>query len=154
MYIYISFKINFNLENKIEIINLTKNPVPNVKYKINGYYYLGVFKSNENLDPNQIHNIRTVIGNVKNQNDFTLYFLVSDTVKNDTSEVIINVFSTPVNRTRSINDDMRYVDVGNEISDKWNNKKLLQLKRDKVISHQYMFGSQITLRLFDLEVNL
>jgi hypothetical protein len=149
MYLYLTWKINLELDNKIEIIQISKEPVnKNIKYQRDDYDIF-LYYFNNYLDENIIYYTRIDV-EVKNPNNFFLYFSIMEETN---KSITISVCSKQNKRTKSINWIMRNSHWGNDNEYLWDNKKLNQLKRDKYIVHQYMFNSQITFRIFDLEVN-
>ncbi len=155
MYLYFSWKLNLETENKLEIIRISNIKEPNIKYHLKGQYFFGHLIINEYLDLNTIYHTRISVKNPNEANNFTLYFIVRDIVKdNNVREVLFGVFSNNKGRTRCINEDMRYAVCGNDESVRWTNEKLNILKRDKIIQHPYMYNSQMTIKIFDFDINL
>ncbi len=149
MLMYISWKVDLNSENKFRILQMSKKPEHKVKYQINGHNHLGTIVINQNLDTETVYNVRVVVGNVKDPTNFKLYYNVYETIKQNEHELFIGVFVSSTLRTRSINEHMRYAVVGNDLTTPWNNEKLKKLKKDNIITHGYMFGNEIIIRIFE-----
>ncbi len=148
MYIYVRWKINMDLYNKLEILEISKNPDPNTVFDKAIKPWLAFIPVDEDFNPNRIYYSRIELYNVKDADKIKLYFLLRESIKNDKlSEMNVHVFMGLTPRTKEIEWIMRNTDT-------WDKKKLNILKKNKTIEHEYMFDYRIVFNILDLHVEL
>lgn len=131
MFIYIHWKLDLNSENKFQILRISKEKEPGIKYSIPIFKYLLFGEEiNPDYDFEQIFYTRLIVGTIK---DNKLFYLISNTIYLDTNSRYLKIY---ISSKKSVNTiklkdevnnslELYYVLTKNEpnVSDEFNREK-------------------------------
>ncbi len=154
MLLYVSWKINPESELGFEIVRISKDKEPKVKYTNSDKYVLTEF--DQRLEPNTIYHNRLRVGNATDQNDVVYGYTL-----NKPTPLNINLFSNIKVRTKYIKDIIRWNILSYDYK-MYPDKKVYEKEIDKiyqtiknndfgVLTNSY--GTEYVIKKFTLNVN-
>jgi len=161
MYVYVEWKIDLENPNKVNILRITEEKDPTLKYVISGSKFIlgNVYVDNNNFNQDQIFFTRVIIGNMK-ENFINLTVL--EEIQNNDKKITISIFGNKNIQTSSIKEIHKsriFINYGinnneNENNiDKELNKFVKEIRKNNIQTKYDKYGNPYTIYLNQVNIN-